>query len=203
MYARVNRFKSQPDEVDKSIAWWGEHIAAMRPPGRQGSVLFVDRGTGEGVSIGLWTSLEALTQDEPANIQVRTEAQNATQLELLPVERYEVSARVGAEKPTGAARLTWTEGAPERLDDGIQWWRENTGQWWQTQPGGEGALLLVDRATGKAISMTLWESDEAMRASETGGGQLSSSGSQALDRRVVSVGRYEVAGWVEYSAVAH
>lgn len=196
MYARVNRFKLRPEDNDRMIAWWREHIAAESSPGRAGVVLFVNRDTGDGISIGLWESREAMVQDEPANDQRRGEGQSALKHEAQPVERYEVVDRRGAEKGTGAARLTWFEGPPERNDTAIDWWRANIAELWRSQRGGQGAWLLLDRDSGQGISMTLWESDDARQASEEAGSQTRSDASQTLNMRILDVGRYEVADWL-------
>jgi heme-degrading monooxygenase HmoA len=37
------------------------------------------------------------------------------------------------------------------------------------QPGCQGAWLLVDRATGKGVSITLWDSEDNMNAGESSG----------------------------------
>jgi heme-degrading monooxygenase HmoA len=63
------------------------------------------------------------------------------------------------------ARLSFIEGTPDAISGGTASFRE------QVVPavrehGGKGALLLIDPATGKAIGVTLWASEEAMRASE-------------------------------------
>jgi heme-degrading monooxygenase HmoA len=52
------------------------------------------------------------------------------------------------------------------------------------------AYLLVDRASGKALTITLWESEEALRASEASADQVRR---QAAGDAVRNVDRYEVA----------
>ena len=37
------------------------------------------------------------------------------------------------------------------------------------QPGNQGAWLLIDRATGKGVSISLWDSDTDMEAGEASG----------------------------------
>jgi hypothetical protein len=58
------------------------------------------------------------------------------------------------------ARVTTAQGAPEKLDTGITALREglraNQGQ----IEGLKGAYLLVDRAAGKHVTVTLWETRE-------------------------------------------
>src|SRR5690349_24897810 len=56
------------------------------------------------------------------------------------------------------------------------------------------AYFLVDSDTGKAISMTVWESDDAMSASEAGGEQRRRERTEASGAAVESVDHYEEIG---------
>ncbi|MFN8483765.1 MAG: antibiotic biosynthesis monooxygenase [Anaerolineae bacterium] len=196
MYARVNRIEGRPERLDDAIAWWREHIAEAHNTRRAGAVLLIDRQTGAGIGIGLWNSREDMEGTEAGNKEDLREAQRVVGTEGVVIEHYEVADRRGAEKGTGAARLNWFEGSPGQTDTAIAWWRENIAELWRSQPGGQGAWLLLDRDSGRGISMTLWESDEARQATEDANTQTRSAAAQALDMRILGVERYEVAGWV-------
>ena len=57
------------------------------------------------------------------------------------------------------ARVTTTQFSPYRLDEAISIMRENTLPAAQKQTGFKGYLFLVDRSTGKGITITLWEEE--------------------------------------------
>jgi hypothetical protein len=57
------------------------------------------------------------------------------------------------------ARVTTTQFSPYRLEEAISIIREHTVPAAQQQNGFKGYLLLVDRSTGKGITITLWEED--------------------------------------------
>lgn len=57
------------------------------------------------------------------------------------------------------ARVTTTQFSPYRLDEAIHIAREQTVPAAQQQTGFKGYLMLVDRSTGKAITITLWEEE--------------------------------------------
>ncbi|MEX0629144.1 MAG: hypothetical protein WEE67_01750 [Chloroflexota bacterium] len=59
--------------------------------------------------------------------------------------------------------------------------------------GFQGVLSLIDRATGKSITITLWQDEETMRASEEAANRLRTQSAEAAGESVVSVERYEVA----------
>lgn len=61
------------------------------------------------------------------------------------------------------ARVTVLEGSPSDVEAGIANFRENVAPF--ARESGRGAMLLVDRDTGKAIAITLWEDAAALEAS--------------------------------------
>jgi heme-degrading monooxygenase HmoA len=59
--------------------------------------------------------------------------------------------------------------------------------------GSRGLLLLVDRDSGREVSITLWEDEDAMRASEQAADRLRRDSAASSGQTIVSVDRYEVA----------
>jgi len=59
--------------------------------------------------------------------------------------------------------------------------------------GFKGVYSLVDRSSGKSMTITLWETEEAMRESEEAANQLRDDEAAATGANIVSVERYEVA----------
>ena len=86
------------------------------------------------------------------------------------------------------ARVATFESDPSRVEDAIEMVRSEV-ESDDTPPGLEGArmLMLVDRATGKGIGITLFESEEAMRR----GDEALNAMNPGSERRV-SVEFYEV-----------
>ena len=58
------------------------------------------------------------------------------------------------------ARVTTTQFSPYRLDEAIHIAREQTLPAARQQAGFKGYLMLVDRSTGKGITITLWEGED-------------------------------------------
>jgi hypothetical protein len=87
------------------------------------------------------------------------------------------------------ARIATFEGDPAKVDDAIEMVRGQV-ESSATPPGLEGAkmLMLVDRATGKGIGVTLFESEEAMRRGDEALQAMSPGGTE----RRTSVEFYEV-----------
>jgi len=88
------------------------------------------------------------------------------------------------------ARVT-TYRADQSTDRLLQSFQDTIGPL-QVVEGFSHAYFLVDQATGKAVSMTIWESDDAMSASEAGGEDRRRERSEAGGASIESVDHYEV-----------
>jgi quinol monooxygenase YgiN len=91
------------------------------------------------------------------------------------------------------ARVTSLSGSPGDVDAGITSFRENVVPFTREQ-GGRGAILLVDRESGSAVAITLWEDEAALSASEERANTLRAQAAEELGAsEQPSVARYEVA----------
>jgi len=62
------------------------------------------------------------------------------------------------------------------------------------EQGGKGGIWLVDRETSEAIAITLWEDEQALRASEERANQLRAAVAEEVHAsEQPTVNRYEVA----------
>jgi heme-degrading monooxygenase HmoA len=90
------------------------------------------------------------------------------------------------------ARVNILQGPPDRVEDGIRDVRERVIPAAKQMEGYRGILLLVDRSTGKAMGITLWETEEARKASEEAADRIRGGSAQAAGAQGVDVERYEV-----------
>jgi heme-degrading monooxygenase HmoA len=90
------------------------------------------------------------------------------------------------------ARVSSYTGASDEIDEATRQVRENMLPKLKQLDGYMGAYLLVDRQNGKSLAVTLWESEEAMSASEEAADSLRSDVADALGTQMVGVERYEV-----------
>jgi heme-degrading monooxygenase HmoA len=91
------------------------------------------------------------------------------------------------------ARVSTYQGDPGQIDQGLAYDLENILPKVNQIDGFEGLYYLVDRESGKALSMTLWESEQTMRASEEEANRLRTESAESASATVESVQRYEVA----------
>lgn len=67
------------------------------------------------------------------------------------------------------ARVTWIQGRTETADQAAKIFSESVIPAAKRQRGFKDALFLTDPATGKGMSLTLWETEEDMKAGEASG----------------------------------
>ena len=89
------------------------------------------------------------------------------------------------------ARIGSWQGTPDELDRWISRAREHVKPAIRQDPGLEAVYWLVDREAGKGLIVTLWESQEAMVASEQARLQRQTATSAATGASVTTE-RYEV-----------
>ena len=94
------------------------------------------------------------------------------------------------------ARVSTYQGPPnltqEQVEEMDRYDRENILPPVRQMDGFKGVIALLDRQSGKALSVTLWESEQAMRASEEDANRLRQESAEAASETVENVERYEV-----------
>jgi hypothetical protein len=91
------------------------------------------------------------------------------------------------------ARVSSLAGSPSDIDSGIENFRQAVVPFTRNG-GGKGSILLVDRASGKALAITLWQDEQALRASEERANALRAEAAEEMGAtQQPGVERYEVA----------
>ncbi|MGW7458753.1 hypothetical protein [Streptomyces sp. NPDC054797] len=90
------------------------------------------------------------------------------------------------------ARLSTYQGSPVPPEGDLTAQSEAVVRQVQDVPGFRGVYYLVDRATGQAKSLTLWEDEGTMLASEEQATRIREETARREGQRIVSVERFEV-----------
>ena len=92
------------------------------------------------------------------------------------------------------ARVSTIQGKPQHVEDGIRQYREQVISAVKKMAGFKGAYFLVDRKSGKEISITLWDTEKELQASAKAADQLREQASQTVAAsKPAMVEIYEVA----------
>jgi hypothetical protein len=90
------------------------------------------------------------------------------------------------------ARVTSAQLKPDQVDAFVNMIRDQVIPRAQNLPGFKGGYWLVDRSTGKGYGITLFESKEALDASEAQADRIREEASRGAGLAVPSFERYEV-----------
>jgi len=90
------------------------------------------------------------------------------------------------------ARVSELTGPVDRLDEGVAQYRGQVLAAMRAQEGYVRAYLLLDREGGKTLSITVWDSAEAMAASDEAANTVRSQVASTLGASA-AVSRYEIA----------
>ena len=90
------------------------------------------------------------------------------------------------------ARLTTIEAPPDRMDDATRHVQEQVLPQLQQLDGFKGFIALRDRGSGRVRGVALWESEEALRATDEAAARIRGGVVEATGGTVASVENYEV-----------
>ncbi len=90
-------------------------------------------------------------------------------------------------------RVSRLRGDPQLADDSVTYLQEKILPQASQFPIFAGVTSMVDRSSGSSMIITLWESEEAMRASEQEADRLREESAEASNQAIADVERYEVA----------
>ena len=90
------------------------------------------------------------------------------------------------------SRVNFLETASDRIDDVARVVREVVHPGIRDEGGYVGYIVLGDRKTGRALGVTLWDSDEAREASDAKARQIRPRVEQETGGTMRAVERYEV-----------
>ena len=90
------------------------------------------------------------------------------------------------------ARITTVQGDPSQAEEAIALVQDQVIPGTKGIQGFAGGYWLLDRATGKTLAITLWESEEAMTASEDKAASIREQTTKQLGEDIESVERFEI-----------
>ncbi len=93
MFARSSTLEASPDQMDEALRHLREQVLPLlqRQDGFKGFIAFADRQTGRATGVSFWESEQAMQASEEAGDRTRSETAQASDGEVVSVERYEVA----------------------------------------------------------------------------------------------------------------
>jgi heme-degrading monooxygenase HmoA len=208
MFARVSTYEGG-DPADKAtLKFLQDYVvtAARAMGGWKGMYFLGDPAANKTVSITLWDSEDSLRASEEAANKLRAKGTRKAGSQTVKVERFEV-VTADAEPPSDGAdsgafaRVSRYQIPVEKVDTAISQ-ASPTAPQVRGIPGNTGGYLLIDRRTGTALSVTLWESEQTLEASVEQANQIRAGITARLGGSISSVDSYMIAATASEHAPA-
>jgi heme-degrading monooxygenase HmoA len=170
VYARSTTIQAQPSSIDAGVAQIRDAAmpALQDVDGCVGLSLLADKQTGRCIVTTSWETEEAMRASAERVKPIRDQAAQAFGGIGSPmVEEWEIAA-LHRDHPAGegaCARATWVKLPPDQLDAGINFYKMSVVPDLEAFDGFCGASLLVDRASGRAVTCTSFDSLQALERS--------------------------------------
>jgi heme-degrading monooxygenase HmoA len=168
MFTRATWSKlSQGTTVEQALTNYRERVlpSMQTQEGFLGAVILANRETGEGVSATYWQTAEAMAASEAMATAGRAQASG---VEILEVDRFEVilDDRTGPAKVGTFVRSNDGRIAPAQIDALVAFVRDTAIPAGRSQQGYRSSRVFANRATGRVVVSTAWETAADRQASE-------------------------------------
>jgi quinol monooxygenase YgiN len=186
--------RAQNDAIDQGIAQVRDEVlpAVSAMEGCIGLSMMVDRTSGECIVTTAWENEEMMRATAEA---VKPLRERATQLlsGTSSVQEWEIAVmhRV-ADMHATHVRGTWTSGDPAKAEENIATFRMAVLPKLEELPGFCSASLLVDRATGMAVSSTAFDSQASLEGSRGAADMIRSAAADQMGLKVLDIHEYEL-----------
>ncbi|HEX6208639.1 MAG TPA: hypothetical protein VF058_09835 [Actinomycetota bacterium] len=88
--------------------------------------------------------------------------------------------------------MTMFKGTGEEFDEGARNARENVAPALRELEGFAGLLILGDRSSGRSMSVTFWETEDALRSSEEAAEEMRVETAARYDEEILGVETYDL-----------
>lgn len=159
-----------------------------------GMSLLVDRSSGRCIATSAWQSEEEMRASGEAIRQVRDRAAEIFGGSA-DVEEWEIAVfhRDHQSGEGACVRATWVRVGPDQIDRGIDVYKATVLPALEQLEGFCSASLLVDRASGRAVSSATYDSVEAMERNRDQLERLRATGTEEAGAEVLDEREFELA----------
>ncbi|MUL76609.1 hypothetical protein [Mycolicibacterium sp. CBMA 226] len=196
MYARSTTIHAQSSAIDAGVAHLRDEVLPQLQglEGFVGMSLLTDRASGRCIATTAWESEEAMNALAERVRPIREQAIKMFDA-AATVDEWEIAAlHRDHQVPEGAcARVTWGHADPANADAAIDYFKSTILPDSQSMEGFCSMSLLVDRATGRGVSCTTFDSRDAMERSRGDAQALKETRMKEARASELDEGEFEVA----------
>jgi hypothetical protein len=196
VYARSTTVLAHLKSIDAGVAHIRDEVmpTLLGMEGCIGLSMLVDRNTGRCIATSAWRTREAMLASErqlrPVRDHVAEILGNRPQ-----VDEWEIAVlhRDHTSRSGACVRASWVRMAPAQADRVVDVYRTGLLPVMQDYDGFCSASLLVDRASGLAVSSVSYDSIESMQRSREKSDALREAGAREAGVEIVEVCEFELA----------
>jgi hypothetical protein len=196
VYARSTTVLAHLKSIDAGVAHIRDEVmpTLLGMEGCIGLSMLVDRNTGRCIATSAWRTREAMLASErqlrPVRDHVAEILGNRPQ-----VDEWEIAVlhRDHTSRSGACVRASWVRMAPAQADRVVDVYRMGLLPVMQEYDGFCSASLLVDRASGLAVSSVSYDSLESMQRSREKSDALREAGAREAGVEIVEVCEFELA----------
>jgi len=194
MWVRVATFEGGDTEKMNKLVDERMSSGQMRAPEGMSSVLILDdTDARKRKFLAFFDSREAVEAAEAGFDEQGDAIPEEIRGKRTTVHYYDVVIFEGDVEGAKAARVSLLEGSPESIDAGLEKTRGDTLPKVRAINGNIGAIGLADRENGRVSMITLWDSQDSLRASAEEADQLRRRTADMGEQQIANVAQYEVA----------
>ncbi len=196
MYARSTTIQAKASSIDDGIAYVRDEVmpALQAMDGYVGLSLLVDRESGQCIATSAWEAEDAMRTSTERAAPLRDRAKEIFGGGDAEVDQWEIGAmhRDHHSNAGACVRATWIKMPRDQADRAIEFYRTSVLPSLEELEGFCSASFLVNRATGRGVSSTTFDSREAMERNQEQARELRNARTRELGADIVDVGEFEL-----------
>ena len=196
MYARTTTVRGDPRAVDEGVAHMRDTVwpTLQRMSGCVGMSMLADRDAGRCIVTAAWATDEAMRAAAEDVKDLRRGAAEALRAEAVDVAEWEIAVlhRAHHAGDGAAARVIWTDAAPERMGDSIDAFRMTLLPRMDELPGFCSVSLMVDRGMGRAVTAVTYDDRDALDRSRDPGKAMRDEFTRAMDSEITEIAEFDL-----------
>ncbi|MGY1823269.1 hypothetical protein [Geodermatophilus sp. SYSU D00079] len=197
MYARSTSIRGNPDDIEKGVTYLREEVlpAASRTEGCVGLSVLADHDAGRCIVATAWADEQAMraTAEEDRTVQERL--LQTVGGHSADVHQWQIAV-LHRDRPAGdgaGAQVTWARLPNNHMDDLLDAYQFNLMPKLQELPGFCSVSMLVDRRQGRTVSVTTFQTREALGLVRRHARSLREQFARAMGATIVDVAEMDLA----------
>jgi hypothetical protein len=196
VYARSTTINAAPASIDAGVAQVRDEVMPMLMgmDGCIGLSMLVNRESGRCITTSAWQSEEAMRASDEELRPIRDRIAETMGGAGPEVQEWEIAVLHRDHRSVAGAcvRATWVKVDPANLDRAIDVYKLASLPRLEDLAGFCSASLLVDRASGRAVSSVTYDSQETLDGSREAAASMRASTAKEAGAEVLDVGEFEL-----------